>query len=41
MEELRRQIRNDPDSRAYSMICHIPPDQRHPSMRELPYVPAS
>jgi hypothetical protein len=40
MEECRRYIRRHPESEAYREFCKLPLDERHPSMRDLPYVPA-
>lgn len=37
-ELARRWIREHPESEQYRGVCAIPPEQRHESMRNLPYV---
>ncbi|MGH2879596.1 MAG: hypothetical protein ACRDK4_08335 [Solirubrobacteraceae bacterium] len=37
-EVIRHWIREHPESDAYRAICQLPREQRHPLMRDLPYI---
>jgi hypothetical protein len=40
VERMRRRVREQPGSRAWRMMCALPLEKRHPSMRDLPYLPS-
>jgi hypothetical protein len=39
VEQTRQRIRENPGGAGWKLMVKIPPDERHPSMRDLPYEP--